>query len=92
MRAHQCANRPRFSNRLDPIESVPSTIVYTVMAGIRKKTVRHQWKGGNVNVELPTFQPQPPTVATAVDARGAPRRSLAQGSPPVVPGPPSPNR
>ena len=42
VRAHQCAKRPLFSNRLDPIESVPSTIVYTVMAGIRKKTVRHQ--------------------------------------------------
>jgi hypothetical protein len=27
---------------------VPSTIVYTLMAGIRKKTVRHQWKGGTM--------------------------------------------
>jgi hypothetical protein len=28
------------------MDSVPSTMVYTLMAGIRKKTVRHQWKGG----------------------------------------------
>ena len=35
VRAHQCAKYPRFSKRLDPIDSVPSTIVYSVMAGIR---------------------------------------------------------
>ena len=28
------------------MDSVPSTIVYTLIAGIRKQTVRHQWKGG----------------------------------------------
>jgi len=30
------------SNRLDVSESVPRTIVYSEMAGMRKKTVRHQ--------------------------------------------------
>jgi len=43
VRAHQCAKYPRRSKRLDPIDSVPRTIVYRLIAGIRKKTVRHQW-------------------------------------------------
>ena len=28
------------------MEIVPSTIVYRLTAGIKKKTVRHQWNGG----------------------------------------------
>jgi hypothetical protein len=42
VRAHQCAKWPRLSNRLEVSESVPRTIVYSEMAGMRKKTVRHQ--------------------------------------------------
>jgi hypothetical protein len=42
VRAHQCAKWPLLSKMLDAMESVPSTIVYTAMDGIRKNTVRHQ--------------------------------------------------
>src|SRR5438067_1367665 len=46
VRAHQCAKYPRLSNRLEVIDSVPSTMVYRLMAGIRNRTVRHQWNDG----------------------------------------------
>src|SRR5216117_2703549 len=45
-RAQRCAKYPLESKTLDTIEAGPSTIVYTVIAGMRKKTVRHQWYGG----------------------------------------------
>ena len=41
-RAQKCAKCPRRSNTLEMIDSVPSTSVYTLMAGMRKKTVFHQ--------------------------------------------------
>jgi hypothetical protein len=34
-RAHRCAKWPRRSKRLDTMDAVPRTMVYTVMAGIR---------------------------------------------------------
>jgi hypothetical protein len=45
-RAHHCAHRwantPRLETTLENNDSVPSTTVYSVTAGIRKNTVRHQ--------------------------------------------------
>src|SRR3954464_1637157 len=44
VRAHQCAKYPLFSKKLDAIDIAPNAIVYRPISGIRKKTVRNQWK------------------------------------------------
>src|SRR5690349_23267212 len=48
---HHCANLwevlPERSTNAARNDSVPSTIVYSAIVGMRKKTVRHQWYGGS---------------------------------------------
>src|SRR3954464_3542892 len=70
-RAQRWAKYPRVSNRLEASDAVPRTIVYTETAGIRKKTVRHQWNGGTRTYwppPLPEVGTTPPAAGTAGDA------------------------
>jgi hypothetical protein len=44
IRAQPWAKWPLRSKKLDVIDAMPSTIVYTAIVGISQKTVRNQWK------------------------------------------------